>query len=185
MNRNLLVWIIVPLVLLACACSQEQPNVPALSGDVPDQIMENSTITFSQEGIKSAVIHAEYVAVYEKLDLKKATKVHVDFFDETGRQTSFLVADSGFIQEKKQKFEARGNVVVTTEENVKLATESLRWNPESNKIITDDFVTITKGSDIITGIGLEADEELKHFVIKKKVQAEIKEVPEEDLKDSL
>jgi LPS export ABC transporter protein LptC len=185
MNRYMLVWIVITLVLLVCACSQDESIAPALPADVPDQIMENSTITFSQEGIKSAVIRAEYVAVYEKLDLKKATKVHVDFFDETGRQTSFLVADSGFIQEKKQKFEARGNVVVTTEENVKLATESLRWNPESNKIITDDFVTITKGSDIITGIGLEADEELKHFVIKKKVQAEIKEVPEEDLKDSL
>ncbi len=185
MNRYLLVCIIITISLLTCSCSSDESSVPALPVDVPDQVMENSTFTFSEQGVRSAVIHAELVAVYEKLDLKKAKEIQVDFFDELGNKTSVLVADSGFIQEKKQRFEARGNVVVTTEEDVTLATESLRWNPETNKIVTDDFVTITKGADVITGIGLEADQQLKHFVIKKKVQARIKEVPPEDLKDSL
>ncbi|MGB3092854.1 MAG: LPS export ABC transporter periplasmic protein LptC, partial [Candidatus Zixiibacteriota bacterium] len=81
--------------------------------------------------------------------------------------------------------EALGNVVVTTQQGVKLTTESLRWDPQTARIVTDDFVTITKGQDVITGYGLEADQELKHFVIKKKVKGEIKELPKEDLKDSL
>ncbi len=185
MCKHLFVGILIAAALLTCGCSADESSAPPLPADVPDQIMENSTITFSEKGVISAVIHSEYVAVYEKLDMKKASKIHVDFFDESGSKTSVLVADSGLIQEKKQKFEARGNVVVTTQEGVKLVTESLRWNPETNKIVTDDFVTITKGKDVITGIGLEADQQLKHFVIKKKVQAEIKDVPQEDLKDSL
>jgi len=109
----------------------------------------------------------------------------VDLYDKKGNHTSVLVADSGLIRERKQKLEALGNVVVTTDEGVKLETESLRWDPEGAKIVTDDFVTITKDKDVITGYGLEADQELKHFKIKKNVKGQIKELPDEELKDSL
>ena len=185
MKKNLLIQTVVLIMLLTFACGRDESNAPALPVDVPDQIMENSTITFSEEGIRSATIFAEYVEVYEKLDLKKAKKVHVDFYDKDGNHTSVLVADSGVIKEGKRKFEALGNVVVISDEGIKLETQSLRWDPESAKIVTDDFVTITKDKDVITGYGLEADQELKHFVIKKRVRGEIKELPQEDLKDSL
>ena len=185
MNKNAVVKILVLVLLAGFNCSKDESNAPALAGDVPDQIMENSTIIFSEEGVKSATIFAQYVAVYEKLDLKKAKKLHVDFYAQDGSQTSVLLADSGVIREGKQKVEALGNVVVTTQQGVKLTTESLRWDPQTAKIVTDDFVTITKGQDVITGYGLEADQELKHFVIQKKVKGEIKELPQEDLKDSL
>ena len=185
MKKTLLIQIVVLILLLTCACGRDESDAPPLPVDAPDQIMENSTITFSQEGIRSATIFAEYVEVYEKSDLKKAKKVHVDLYDKEGSHTSVLVADSGLIRERKQKLEALGNVVVTTDEGVKLETESLRWDPEGAKIVTDDFVTITKDKDVITGYGLEADQELKHFKIKKNVKGQIKELPDEELKDSL
>ena len=173
------------VLLLISACSKEESKAPAISGNVPDQVIENSTITFTEEGIRSAVIWAKYVEVYEKLDFKKAKQVRADFYDKEGIHTSFLVADSGTIQERKRKFEASGNVVVTTDEGIKLVTQTLRWDPEKAKIVTDDFVTITRGKDVITGYGLEADQQLKHFIIKKQVKGKITEIPEKDLKDSL
>lgn len=185
MRKSRAIASVVLVLLLVTACSRNESNAPEMAGEVPDQILENSTVTFSEEGVRSARIFAEYVAVYEKLDLKKARKLHVDFFAEDGSRTSFLVADSGVIQERKQKFEALGNVVVTTEQGIRLQTQSLRWDPENAKILTDDFVTITKGKDVITGYGLEADEELKDLVIKKRVSGEIRELPQEYLKDSL
>ncbi|UCB53169.1 MAG: LPS export ABC transporter periplasmic protein LptC [Candidatus Zixiibacteriota bacterium] len=185
MNRNSVAKILILFLLAVINCGKDESKAPAHAVDVPDQIIENSTITFSEEGVKSATIFAQYVAVYEKLDLKKAKKLHVDFYGEDGSQTSVLLADSGVIREGKQKVEALGNVVVTTQQGVKLITESLRWDPQTAKIVTDDFVTITKGQDVITGYGLEADQELKHFVIKKKVKGEIKDLPKEDLQDSL
>jgi LPS export ABC transporter protein LptC len=172
-------------LLLIFACGKEESKAPAISGNVPDQVIENSTITFSEEGIRSAVIWAKYVEVYEKLDLKKAKQVRVDFYDKDGKHTSVLVADSGMIQERKRKFEALGNVVVTTDEGIKLQTETLRWDPEKAKIVTDDFVTITKDQNVITGYGLETDQQLKHFIIKKQVKGKIEELPEEGIKDSL
>lgn len=185
MKKNQTIQIIALILLLFSACGKDESNAPSLSGNVPDQVMENSTITFSEQGIRSAVIWAKYVDVYERLDLKRAKQVRVDFYDKEGKHTSVLVADSGMIQEKKRKFEALGDVVVTTEEGIKLATQTLRWDPQITKIVTDDFVTITRGKDVITGYGLEADQELKHFVIKKQVKGKITEIPEEDIKDSL
>jgi LPS export ABC transporter protein LptC len=185
MRKNKVIQSVFLILLLAAACSRNESNAPGTAGEVPDQILENSTITFSEKGILSAKIFAEYVAVYERQDLKEAQKLRVDFFAQDGSRTSFLVADSGVIRERKQKFEALGNVVVTTEQGIRLQTQSLRWDPENAKIVTEDFVTITKGSDIITGYGLEADEELKDLKIKKQVSGQIRELPEEYLKDSL
>jgi LPS export ABC transporter protein LptC len=185
MEKSRIIHLTVWILILISACGKEESKAPAISGNVPDQVMENSTITFSEEGIRSAVIWAKYVEVYEKLDLKKAKQVRADFYDKEGNHTSFLVADSGVIQERKRKFEALGNVVVTTDEGIKLQTQTLRWDPEKAKIVTDDFVTITRGKDVITGYGLEADQELKHFVIRKQVKGKIEELPEESIKDSL
>jgi LPS export ABC transporter protein LptC len=185
MKKSLLIRVSLGILLLISACGREEPKAPKFPLDVPDQVMENTTITFTEQGVKSAVISAKYVEVYEKSDLKKAKGVRVDFYDQEGNHTSILVADSGLIQEKRQNLEAVGNVVVTTQEGIKLETQSLRWAPEKRKIVTDDFVKITKKKDVITGYGLEADEELKHFVIKRSVKGKVTEVPEEDLKDSL
>jgi LPS export ABC transporter protein LptC len=185
MKRSVLIRVILGILFLISACGREEPKAPKSPLDVPDQIMENSTITFTEEGVKSAVIYAKYVAVYEKLDLKKAKEVRVDFYDKEGNHTSVLVADSGLIQEKRQNLEALGNVVVTTNEGMKLETESLKWDPQKKKIISDDFVKITKKENVVTGYGLETDEELKHFVIKRNVKGKVTEFPEEESLDSL
>jgi LPS export ABC transporter protein LptC len=184
-NASLFTKISLGILLLISACGKEEPKAPAFPLEVPDQIMENTTIIFTEEGIKSAVIYAKYVAVYEKLDLKKAKGVRVDFYDKEGKHSSVLVADSGLIQEKKQNLEALGNVVVTTDDGIKLETQSLKWDPQKRKIVTDDFVKITKKEDVITGYGLETDEELKHFVIKRSVKGKVTEIPEKGLEDSL
>jgi LPS export ABC transporter protein LptC len=185
MKTKLLIRVSLGILLLVSACGKEEPKAPHFPLDVPDQVMENTTITFTEQGVKSAVVYAKYLAVYEKQDLKKTKGVRIDFYDQEGNHTSVLVADSGVIQEKRQNLEASGNVVVTTEDGIKLETQSLRWDPQKRKIVTDDFVKITKKKDVVTGYGLEADEELKHFVIKKSVKGKITEVPEEGLKDSL
>jgi len=185
MKISLLIKLGLGILLLLSACGKEEPKAPQLPLDVPDQVIENTTITFTEQGVKSAVIYAKHLEVYEKKDLRKTKGVRVDFYNEEGNHTSALVADSGLIREKRQNVEALGNVVVTTEEGIKLETASLRWDPQKRKIVTDDFVKITKKKDVITGYGLEADEELKHFVIKKSVKGKITEIPEEDFKDSL
>ncbi|OGV96576.1 LPS export ABC transporter periplasmic protein LptC, partial [Microgenomates group bacterium RBG_16_45_19] len=57
----------------------------------------------------------------------------------------------------------------------------LRWDPNTAKIVTDDFVKITRGQDVVTGQGMESDQELKNIKIKKNVSGEIENITREEI----
>ncbi len=172
---------LILLSLFLLSCSSQEPKPPQVSStETPDQILENSIIILTVNGVKSTVIKANYLAKYEKKDLTLAKVIQADFFDKDGKHTSILTGDSGTIQEHRQYLEVQGNVLVVTDEGMKLETTSLRWDPKINKIVTDDFVKITKKNDIITGYGLESDSELKNIKIKKNVKGQIEEAAKKE-----
>jgi len=172
--------IIIFLSVLVLSCSIEETQPPQVtSQDTPDQILENSTIVLTVSGIKSTVIKANYLIKYEKKDITLARVIQADFFDKEGKHTSILTADSGFIHEQRQDMEVLGNVLVVTDDGLKLETTSLRWDPKINKIVTDAFVKITQKNDIITGYGLETDSELKNIKVKKNVKGQLEELTTE------
>lgn len=178
--KEILFEILILSSLLLLSCSIEEPKPPQASPqETPDQILENSTIVLTVGGIKSTVIKANYLIKYEKKDVTLAKVIQADFFDKEGKHTSLLTADSGFIHEQRQDMEVLGNVVVVTDDGLRLETTSLRWDPKINKIVTDAFVKITKKNDIITGYGLETDSELKNIKVKKNVKGKLEELSPE------
>ncbi|MFQ5868406.1 MAG: LPS export ABC transporter periplasmic protein LptC, partial [Candidatus Zixiibacteriota bacterium] len=94
-----------------------------------------------------------------------------------GEHSSVLTSRSGIIREKSKELWVSGEVVVISDEGVKLETETLRWDPNIDRIITDDFVKVTREKDILTGYGLEADQELKNIKIKREVKGVLREAP--------
>jgi len=160
-------------LIFLSGCQKEQPKKAPLSDGLPDQVLSNATMVFTQDGVKRTVIKARTVAKWTSKDLTQAESLLVDFFDEQGEHTSHLVADSGWIKEKEQTLGVWGDVRVTTDEGVRLETRTLNWNSSTNKIITEDFVKITKDKDVMTGYGLEADQNLKNIKIKTQVKGEI------------
>jgi len=171
---------LILLLAIFLSCSVEEPQPPqVIPAETPDQILENSTIVLSVGGIKSTVIKANYLIKYEKKDLTLAKVIQADFFDKEGKHTSVLTADSGFIHEQRQDMEVLGSVLVITDDGLKLETTSLRWDPKINKIVTEDFVKITKKNDIITGYGLETDSELKNIKVKRNVKGKLEELTTE------
>jgi LPS export ABC transporter protein LptC len=161
------------ITIFLCGCQRQQPQKAPLTGNLPDQVLRNATMIFTQDGVKTTVIKAKTIAKWTNKDLTQAESLWVDFFGENGEHTSHLVADSGWIKEMKQMLGVWGNVYVLTDEGVKLETQTLSWNPSTNKITTEDFVKITKDKDVITGYGLEADQKLKNIKIKTKVKGEM------------
>lgn len=138
-------------------------------------------MVFTHDGVKSVEIKVKYLEKYEKKDMAKGREIYAEIYDQEGKHISSLQADSGWIREKRQEITVLGNVVVKSDQGVILETQSLSWNPQINKVTTEDFVKITKGEDVITGYGLEADQELKELKIKKEVKGKIKEVPQEEI----
>lgn len=86
------------------------------------------------------------------------------------------------MRQKVKEFSVWGHVVVEND-TARLDTQSLRWDPVSRLITTDDYVKFRRGKDIIRGYGMEADNRLENVKILRDVQGEIIDVPrtEEEL----
>jgi LPS export ABC transporter protein LptC len=92
-----------------------------------------------------------------------------------GNLQTTLVAKNGEYSLATHDLLAYGDVVATTIKGEILETDSLRYLNESDRIVSDSFVKLTRGGDVVTGIGLECDHTLESVDIKKDVRARIVE----------
>jgi len=172
------------MVFLSCAETEERPKEPSTER-IPDSIIESANIVLASQGKKEAVINAAQLTVFDKEDSTLAKDLKVDFYDEEGNYRSTLTADEGLVRQKTQRLTVWGHVVVVSDSS-RLDTESLKWDPLRKLITTEDFVTLKRGSDIVTGYGMEADNNLENIRILNDVKGRITDIPssEEEL-DSL
>jgi len=167
-----LACLLVCLMLCAPGCGKDSNSRPAGAAvDTPDQEVGNFSLTESVEGTRKWTLWAEWAAIYNEKAKVQVRNVRIDFYEETGDKFSELKADSGIIHQRTNDMEATGNVVVRTEEGITLETQSLKWLNTSQKILSEDFVKITQGRDVLTGVGLVSDASLNEFEIKSQVQA--------------
>jgi LPS export ABC transporter protein LptC len=142
---------------------------------IPDQEARDFTLTESSEGKKNWTLWASYAAMYNDKSLVDAQTVRIEFFDAEGAKNSTLVADQGLVHQRTNDLEARGNVRIVTTSGVVLETDSLRWKNARRKIMSDAFVKVTRGGDVVTGYGFESDPNLEHFHLAREVRAEVRD----------
>ena len=146
------------------------------SARLPDSELRGATISLYEGSTLTTGIKADRILKYEPQDSAIAYHLKIQFFDSTGTATSDLVGDSGLVREEKGLLEIYGTVVaISIDQQTKLETDYLKWNPEINRIQTDAFVKITKGSDVITGWGLETDRRLSRIKILRQVSGTVSE----------
>ena len=102
-------------------------------------------------------------------------KPTIEFFDEMGNLQTTLNATNGEYSVLTHDMLAYGDVVATSTKGEILETDSLRYLNETDKIVSDSFVKLTRGRDVITGIGMECDHTLDSVDIKKNMKARIVE----------
>jgi LPS export ABC transporter protein LptC len=168
--------LLISLLVFGCQ-TNSPPEVEKQKVRLPDSELEEATIIFTIQGVRRMLLKADYIARYEKEDSTTARVVHADFYDQEGEHSSVLTSNFGVIKENSKELWVSGEVVVISDEGVKLETETLRWEPNIDRIITDDFVKVTREKDILTGYGLEADQELKNIKIKREVKGVLREAP--------
>lgn len=168
--------LLISVLVFSCQ-TNSPPEVEKAEVRLPDSELEEATIIFTIQGVRRMLLKADYIARYEKEDSTTARVVHADFYDEEGKHSSVLTSDFGVIKENSKELWVSGEVVVISDEGVKLETETLRWDPNIDRILTDDFVKVTREEDILTGYGLEADQELKNIKIKREVKGVLREAP--------
>ncbi len=169
---------IILAVILGFSCSSQENQPEKITTEkIPSSILEDATIIFTTEGKKEAVIYADTLINFEAEDSTIAKNVKVDFYNEFGEYSSTLTSDEGLVRQKKNVFSVWGNVVVEND-TARLDTQSLRWDPNTKLITTEDFVKLRRGTDVLTGYGMRADNRLENVQILRDVEGEFTDVPE-------
>lgn len=138
--------------------------MPALSG-------KDITMLFSDSTILKIKLQAPQMQKYED-NVKEPITImpkglYVIFYDKTGKETTTLKANYGVRYEYSKRMEVKYDVEVINVNGEKLNTEHLIWDEKKKKIITNKFVKITTGKEIIMGNGLEANQDFTQYEIKQ------------------
>lgn len=163
--------LLIFICLLASSCRKQQAETYTVTDhkEIPDQEVWNSTLISTTNGQMSAKIKYGYMQRFnaQKIALFSDT-VAVDFYDTQGKHTSKLIADSGRFDENNNNVEAIGNVEVVSDSGITLHTDKLWWDSGIEKVVTDQFVTITTAEqDTFYGVGFESDQSLNNWTMKE------------------
>jgi LPS export ABC transporter protein LptC len=168
------------LLFFLSGCRQKEPARSSENSfeNMPEQVIENMEVTFTEEGRRTGVLRADSVAIYQEGRVKEGRRIRVDFYDRQGKHISVLTALQGTYDSETEEVLARGDVVVVSDDGARLETEELSWKKEPNRITTQAYVTITRGQDKVTGYGLSTDPQLEDFHILRDVKGRIENVRE-------
>lgn len=153
----------------------DQPAEPDSLGG-PSQVSFDARFVVNENGRRRAMLVAERMEHYDserndstyallRGQLKDSSRVTVFVFDARGDSSATIEADRIYYHENEERFEAYGDVIVTTPEGRRLESERLTWRQDERKIRTPTFVRITSPGEYVEGQGLVADEDLETYQI--------------------
>lgn len=126
--------------------------------------------------------------------------IEIITFDSLGNEASQLLADYAIYYEKRELWEARGNVRGRGEDGRRLYTQQIFWDEKTDKVYSNVDTKVVDGDDVFVGEGFESDSEFKDWVFResegrmwvdasqgegdKSAEGEDKKSPEEDSKNT-
>jgi LPS export ABC transporter protein LptC len=98
-------------------------------------------------------LKAEQALMFEQAGQTQLRKL-VANIRQRGREWT-IVGDEGDLDRKTNNVEVRRNVVVTSDDGVRLETAVLRWESAGKRLWTDAPVTLTRRGSVVRGSGLD------------------------------
>ena len=166
MNRNLAAAMIVALAGAGACTERNAPPVAAEANalvDSADQVMFGINTILTDRGVRQAVLRADTGFFFDEGTRIELRGVHLTFFTPEGVENSVLTAREGTFNTRQNRTEARGNVVVISEQqNRRLTTEQLRYDQNANIISSDSAFVLTEPARRLAGVGFTSDPEMRN-----------------------
>jgi LPS export ABC transporter protein LptC len=121
------------------------------------------------------VLLAETARSYEEGEPTQLDGLTVRFYDGSKVVRSTLTSRRGAVQTDPVMLVAEDSVVVVTEEGERLETDYLEWDPGVGKVKTSEPFTLYRGSDVVTGVGIQADPDLRHYSVNRELRVEVRD----------
>jgi LPS export ABC transporter protein LptC len=162
-------WLLSLVLLLSAGCGPATQN-PEKRIKYTGPIMETTNVStlYSDSARLKIKLSAPLQQQYENGNGIYPKGFNLTFLDDLGNVATTLRANYGKYDKTTDSYLARGNVVVKNiAKNETLETEELRWLKQSRKIRTNKFVKIRTAEEILTGQGLEANQDFSRYRILK------------------
>ena len=158
------------LVLISCGNSEKELN-EYNSKSLGVEEIKNADINYTLGGNAKAKLQSPLMLRVQDISpyIEFPKKLHVDFFSETGTVDSRLDALYGKYLEQESKVFLKDSVKVINIKGDTLYCDELWWdrNRKGNEFYTELPVRIRTKTQIINGVGMEARQDFKGYVIKK------------------
>ena len=165
MKRNFIITLLL-IFIFSCSNNDVQPETTEITKDFPDQESWNAELTITNDGNKVGVIDAGHIKKFTSKKLTLISEgVKVDFYNSQGEHTSVLTSEGGEVKDQNQNMTAYGNVIVVSDSGLTLYTDTLLWDNEKQKIISEIPVMITSEKDTLFGDSFISDPNLENYEI--------------------
>jgi LPS export ABC transporter protein LptC len=98
-------------------------------------------------------LRAEQALMFEQEGRTSLRRLVVRVFQKDRSWT--VVGDEGDIDQKTKNVEVRNNVVITSDDGLRLDTSVIRWDAERGRLWTDVPVTFQRDGSTVRGTGME------------------------------
>jgi LPS export ABC transporter protein LptC len=161
-------FLFTAILLSFCTPKKQTMDILDIENE-PDVIIEDFIYSCTTDGRKIWEIKSDKAEKFESARKFLFRTILLKMYeDETVK--SILTAKYGVVNYNGKDVTARTNVVLTTSEHTVLYTQSLTWDNERKILRTEDFVRIVKpNGDVLTGYGLEMDQNADRITIKRRV----------------
>lgn len=150
------------------SCINDPAEVAALKQQQLRADVEVATgvrILYSDSARLRLLITAPTMFNYTEVGVQKQEfpdGLHVTFLDEQEDTSSTLIAKWGVYERRENKITVRDSVVWQSVDLQRLETEELIYEDKTQLIHTNKFVVLSQPDYVITGYGLEADQNFEN-----------------------
>ena len=160
------------IILLLASCGNSDKEVNEYnSKSLGVEEITNADINYTLGGNAKAKLRSPLMLRVQDASpyVEFPKKLHVDFFSETGTVDSRLDALYGKYLEMESKVFLKDSVKVVNIKGDTLYCDELWWDRsrKGNEFYTELPVRIRTKTQIINGVGMEASQDFKGYVIKK------------------
>lgn len=167
MIKHCRIIILAGLLSVLVSCNTTEVKEP-VEYNGPARIGTKVEMFYTERELLKVKMLADEVHEFQTGDREFPKGIYMEFYDDNGKLESTLRSNQAYYFKTENKWRATGKVEVKNEaKDEQLNTEELFWKPNDKRIFTDQFVTIRQQSDVIYGEGLEANQDMSDWYIKK------------------
>lgn len=177
---------VVGSAILLFSCGESADTADASAEELlMTEYSENLSIVMSQNGRRSYHFETPLLEGYSQArepfrEFRKGIRMTTYKDDSLSTVDAVLTANYAIYYEKRELWEAKGNVVVEKSDGRTLYTQQLFWNARTKKVYSnvDSKIVQNEGRDVFFGEGFESDEDFKDWRFRRnKIRMEVEAAP--------